>query len=342
MSVRLKRLSADYQRVSQLFRENSYIVVKSAIGRPPEKYEIEYKIKGLEQRGNNIAVKDSHLVEVVLTRDYPTEAPICRMLTPVFHPNIAPHAICIGDHWAAGESLADLIIRIGEMICYQSYNIKSPLNGEAARWADKNIARLPIDAVDLTLEKRPEEIVVRRDEAERFALVEEHEEIFKDKISAHEMQIETDIESTQIKIDEAPRETRVQTCPNCGAKGEKIQIQECVNGHFVCTDCIIECQNCEKTICVLCSFTKCHNCEKLICADCQTACSKCHQIVCKKHIGKCYLCETQGCAKCLIRCSKCQRIACDSHYLVISNCCIECGGIVEGKIKISYDELKHG
>ena len=52
----------------------------------------------------------------------------------LFHPNIAPHAICIGDHWSAGEPLVALGIRIGEMIAYQSYNTKSPLNGEAARW----------------------------------------------------------------------------------------------------------------------------------------------------------------------------------------------------------------
>ena len=56
------------------------------------------------------------------------------MLTPIFHPNIAPHAICIGDHWSAGEPLASIMARIGEMIAYQSYNTKSPLNGEAARW----------------------------------------------------------------------------------------------------------------------------------------------------------------------------------------------------------------
>jgi ubiquitin-protein ligase len=73
------------------------------------------------------------------------------MLTPVFHPNIAPHAVCIGDHWSPGESLAALILRIGEMITFQSYNTKSPLNGAAARWAEENIAQLPIQRIDLSL-----------------------------------------------------------------------------------------------------------------------------------------------------------------------------------------------
>jgi predicted Zn finger-like uncharacterized protein len=74
------------------------------------------------------------------------------MLTPVFHPNIAPHAICIGDHWSAGESLSSLVTRIGEMLAYQSYNTKSPLNGEAAKWVDQNVERLPLDPVNMHLE----------------------------------------------------------------------------------------------------------------------------------------------------------------------------------------------
>ena len=72
------------------------------------------------------------------------------MITPVFHPNIDPAKICIGDHWSAGQRLAHLIARIGEMIAYQSYNTKSPLNGQAAAWAELNQDKLPLETVDLT------------------------------------------------------------------------------------------------------------------------------------------------------------------------------------------------
>jgi len=71
------------------------------------------------------------------------------MLTPIFHPNIEPSIICIGDHWAAGERLVSLIIRIAEMIAYQAYNVKSPLDGEAAMWAHLNEKQLPIDKRDM-------------------------------------------------------------------------------------------------------------------------------------------------------------------------------------------------
>lgn len=158
--VRLRRLMADYKRVAEVFKDHPRITVKKVHGNPPEKYETEYKLRSLVSRGGKVEGKDTHLVEIQLPLGYPRQAPVCRMLTPVFHPNVAPHAVCIGDHWAAGESLVHLMVRIGEMLAYQSYNIKSPLNGEAARWADEHKEDLPTDTVDLSPEKRPEEISV--------------------------------------------------------------------------------------------------------------------------------------------------------------------------------------
>ena len=92
---------------------------------------------------------EQHVAEIQLTSEYPRQSPKCQRLTPIFHPNIEPTVICVGDHWAAGERLVGLIIRIGEMIAYQAYNIKSPLDGEAAMWADQNSRFFPIDNRDL-------------------------------------------------------------------------------------------------------------------------------------------------------------------------------------------------
>ena len=89
--------------------------------------------------------RNYHVVEIKLVGDYPRMGPKCKMLTPVFHPNIVPATICVGDHWTAGERLVDLTVRIGEMIAYQAYNIQSPLDAEAAMWADLNQQVLPTD-----------------------------------------------------------------------------------------------------------------------------------------------------------------------------------------------------
>ena len=152
MKVRERRLRADREMVLRAFASHPHIRVVEAIGDPPERYRIEYRLRGLVMQKDALAEKDSHLVEIFLTLGYPRQAPQCRMLTPVFHPNIAPHAVCIGDHWSAGESLTALVVRIGEMLTFQSYNTKSPLNGPAARWAEENVHRLPLQSVDLMAE----------------------------------------------------------------------------------------------------------------------------------------------------------------------------------------------
>jgi len=152
MTPRIRRLNADYQRILAVFQEHPYVSLIQTDGTPPEKYTFEFKIEGLVPQGeDHFARAGTHRAEVFLPMDYPRRPPFCRMLTPVFHPNIDPQKICIGDHWSAGESLAHLIVRIGEMICYQSYNVKSPLNGKAAAWAEQNISQLPIVEDDLTV-----------------------------------------------------------------------------------------------------------------------------------------------------------------------------------------------
>lgn len=114
---------------------------------PPELYRFQYSIRGLYVAPDGaILERDEHLLEVNLSLGYPRRAPQCRMLTPVFHPNFDDSSVCIGDFWAASESLDDLIIRIGRMISYQEYNTKSPLNGLAAKWAAQNSQLLPVDA----------------------------------------------------------------------------------------------------------------------------------------------------------------------------------------------------
>jgi predicted Zn finger-like uncharacterized protein len=151
-TVRLRRLQADYQRLQEFVKRHPRVELIQAVGSPPEQYQLQYQIRSLRQKDDRLVEADTHLVEITLPRNYPRVPPQCRMLTPIFHPNIAPHAICIGDHWSAGEPLSSLVARIGELLAYQSYNTKSPLNGEAARWTSENLNRLPLDPVSMLLE----------------------------------------------------------------------------------------------------------------------------------------------------------------------------------------------
>jgi ubiquitin-protein ligase len=152
-AVRLRRLQADFQKLSDYVRRHPRLQLIQTAGDPPERYQIEFQVRGLRQKGDEFVEVESHLVEIALPLSYPRLPPQCRMLTPVFHPNIAPHAICIGDHWSPGEPLASIVQRIGEMLAFQSYNTKSPLNGEAARWANEHLDRLPLDPVSMLIDE---------------------------------------------------------------------------------------------------------------------------------------------------------------------------------------------
>jgi ubiquitin-protein ligase len=146
-SPRTRRLKIDYELLSKRFADWPVIRLSATAGLPPEHYRFNYLLKGLYVSATGeILERDSHVLEINLSLDYPRRAPQCRMLTPVFHPNFDDATVCIGDFWAASEGLDDLVIRIGRMIAYQEYNTRSPLNGLAAKWAAEHLSELPIDS----------------------------------------------------------------------------------------------------------------------------------------------------------------------------------------------------
>jgi ubiquitin-protein ligase len=151
MQARLRRLQADHAQVLARFTDHANIRLVQAEGVPPDKYTFEFLVQSLVPAGENDCVSGTaHRAEFFLPLDYPRRPPFCRMITPVFHPNIDPQKICIGDHWSAGQSLVQMVVRVAEMLCFQSYNLKSPLNAKAAAWAELNMAQLPLQRVDFS------------------------------------------------------------------------------------------------------------------------------------------------------------------------------------------------
>ncbi len=145
-NVRLRRLKSDHDALRRLAHLHPKIEIEGVFGNPPERYRLKLKVKSLRERGDALETVGEHRIELTMPKGYPRDAPLFRMLTPVFHPNIAPHAVCVGDDWTAGEPIDLLIQRVGEILAYQSYNIKSPLNGRAAQWVDEHRDRIPIDS----------------------------------------------------------------------------------------------------------------------------------------------------------------------------------------------------
>jgi ubiquitin-protein ligase len=151
MQARLRRLQVEHTQVAAAFANHPRITLVATEGVPPEKYVFAYSVAGLAPTSEEtFAPASIHRAEFFLPLDYPRRPPFCRMTTPVFHPNISPQKICIGDHWSAGQSLVQMVVRVGEMLCYQSYNLKSPLNARAAAWAEQNLAQLPLERANLS------------------------------------------------------------------------------------------------------------------------------------------------------------------------------------------------
>lgn len=145
MTARMRRLVSDWEQVRKDFAGHKNIIITPVEGDPPEKYHVTYFVNGIYLLSDGrVEVLSRHEVEITLHAEYPRYKPVCKILTPIWHPNFRDGQICIGDIWGAGESLTDIIINIGDMIQYKSWNSFSPLSAEAAEWAIENKHLFPV------------------------------------------------------------------------------------------------------------------------------------------------------------------------------------------------------
>lgn len=280
-NIRLRRLKADHERILAALEGRKRIRLLKTIGSPPEKYQLEYLVKGLIQdESGAVRTRSTHQVEITLTRAYPRQAPQCRMLTPSFHPNIGPHAICVGDHWAAGETLGSLVVRIGEMLVLQSYNLKSPLNGEAARWVSEHEGDLPLEQIDFS------------------ELLESG-----DKVASN--------------LEDSGDAGALAKCGNCGTEHPRDQLELCGARHLSCTACKNPCASCQGFVCLVCRAEPCVTCSKLSCLSCATACPVCRRTTCGRHRAPCAVCAHPHCQDCSVACLRCKKWACVAHIVAL-------------------------
>ena len=173
MNPRLRRLQSDYDLVRETFSGHPHASGEPlGTGRPPESYRVEYRVQGLYLNGEQPDYRDHHLVEIMLPLGYPAEKPYCVPLTPAFHPNIRDY-FCIADYWAAGTTLMDVIVKIGDMIQWRVYNPASPLDAIAAKWASEQepTGLFPIGNVDLGVPDVEIALKPKQDELSQLATV---------------------------------------------------------------------------------------------------------------------------------------------------------------------------
>jgi ubiquitin-protein ligase len=155
-TVRLRRLQADWESMQRLMKDSHFVKIE-AIGNPPEKYVVMFEIKGLYRpnRDSDPVVREHHELDIYLHADYPRLQPRLHWRTDIFHPNILSPShnggVCIGI-WTPAESLYALTVRVAEMVQYKIYNTHDPLDLDAAKWAEENKSKFPVDQRSVVIE----------------------------------------------------------------------------------------------------------------------------------------------------------------------------------------------
>jgi len=148
-SPRIARLTNDYTQLRLRFDGHPFIRVEPVGAIPPERYQIIYDVPTLRlDEYNRPTVSPRTIVTLTLPMGYPKEKPHAVSHEQIFHPNFGDY-ICIADFWSPAQTLADIILDIGQMLQWQKYNVQSPLNAVAADWAVKNGHELPVGHHDL-------------------------------------------------------------------------------------------------------------------------------------------------------------------------------------------------
>jgi len=262
MSVRLLRLQSDYEAVRRLARLHPRVKVEGVSGNPPDRYRLVLLVRSLREKSDRLVIAKQHRLEIVLPKGYPRDAPAFRMLTPVFHPNIAPHAVCIGDHWSAAESLDALIQRVGEMLAFQSYNVKSPLNGKAARWVEEHRTKLPLESEEFFLDLGAAPVSDLPEpgcancgaEAERYETCPNGHRVCPDCAAP----CATCGELLCLACGTAACPRCTGACGNCGQATPRAP-GSC--GHRLCDDCAVSCSDCGRDLCLACGEVSCPACD---------------------------------------------------------------------------------
>src|SRR2546421_8990580 len=151
MNPRERRLLSDLRQMEELARGDE--IAFRAEGTPPEKYEVMFSVRGIARdRDGKLAVRRLHRCALYLHLDYPRRPPVVTWLTPVFHPNLLPPdrngGVCIGS-WSAAESLADLCLRLRDLVSYRTLNPTDALDHEAGAWASRHEVRPGADLAEL-------------------------------------------------------------------------------------------------------------------------------------------------------------------------------------------------
>lgn len=139
----------DYKALQEMLTHYPNVHIISTEKDPPEKYVIEYKLDGYGYGPDgSVQVLKRHKIEIDLPFGYPHFPPIVKPLTRICHPDVDENAVRIATYWQENQSLADLVVHVGNMIRGAEYSEDGAFNRGAAEWYAEHKGKLPLGALD--------------------------------------------------------------------------------------------------------------------------------------------------------------------------------------------------
>ncbi|TWT58173.1 Ubiquitin-conjugating enzyme [Thalassoglobus neptunius] len=151
-TVRHRRLLADYEAIQQYVNHHSNLQLLEVEGDPPELYRISYRLNSLARLVGEIVAVDQQVAEISLPRNYPRVPPKCRILTPIFHPNVKEETLHVDLRWHEHGNLLAVVAIVGQLLQFQELSETNSVNAEAADWVKTNPKGVPTDRVSFSLD----------------------------------------------------------------------------------------------------------------------------------------------------------------------------------------------
>ncbi|MCU1456412.1 MAG: ubiquitin-protein ligase [Actinomycetia bacterium] len=160
MTPRDQRLVNEAALLRAAFSGSPVVEVSPVGWDPYETYRLVYTVPGVVlERGLQPRLSRRHSLILELGPDYPRLAPRVVTDSAVFHPNLGAvigDAVVFDREWTAARTLIDVVVRVGQMLQYQAFDVAEPANTAAANWARRNAKLFPVGRVDIDV-RIPEE-----------------------------------------------------------------------------------------------------------------------------------------------------------------------------------------
>ncbi|CAG35532.1 ubiquitin-conjugating enzyme E2 [Desulfotalea psychrophila] len=144
MSVARPQEDETIKELIAYFTDHQFITVTPHSPTNGKEAEVSYQLTGLIEDKEKISLSQHHAILLSIPFGFPLFPPNCKPLTPTFHPDFDPGAICLGNFWTDKTTCAELVEFISRMITGEVYSKENAFNERAAQWYAAHADNFPL------------------------------------------------------------------------------------------------------------------------------------------------------------------------------------------------------